>query len=109
MPQENHSAELRLMLEFGVAVFAAGTAAYIRARRNPQPLTLPSFLAHCAEAIVCAIIAVMVAALLNTYDVRVTVGLAAAAGLLGTNTISDLLVRYVGRKMPASTHEEKTK
>ena len=84
--------------ELAMASGAALLAGYVRARQNPEPLSLPSIAAKAAEAVVCGCLAIMVAALLETADQRVTVGISAAMGLLGTGLLSDLATRWLSNR-----------
>jgi hypothetical protein len=85
-------------VELAMATGAAMIAGYVRARQNPEPLSLPALAARVAEAVVCGCLAVMVAALMETADPRVTVGLSAALGLLGTGLLSDLATRWLASR-----------
>jgi hypothetical protein len=84
--------------ELAMASGAALLAGYVRARRNPEPLSFPSLCAKAAEAVVCGCLAVMIAALLEAVDPRVTVGISAALGLLGTGLLSDLATRWLSTR-----------
>lgn len=84
--------------ELAMATGAALLAGYVRARQNPEPFSLPALAAKSAEAVVCGCLAIMVAALLETADPRITVGISAALGLLGTGLISDLATRWLSAR-----------
>jgi hypothetical protein len=98
LPQPTGEDQLRQVIELGSATAAALVAAYVRAKGDPRPLSLPSILARVAESIVCGFLATGAAALMEWTDPRSTVGLAAALGLLGTATISDLILRAAGKR-----------
>lgn len=84
--------------ELAAAIGAATLAGYVRAKKNPQPWSVPSLIARAAEAIVCGCLAVAISAALATQDPRFAVGISAALGLLGTQAVSDLLMRLLSRK-----------
>lgn len=77
---------------------AALLAGYVRARENPKPLTLPALGARCAEAIVCGAIAMGVSAAMDNFDHRLTVGVSAGLGLIGTGVLSDLATRWLASR-----------
>lgn len=84
--------------ELAMAAGAAFLAGYVRAKADPRPFSLPSLAARAAEAIVCGFLAVGVSAALATADQRLTVGVSAALGLLGTGVISDLATRFLASR-----------
>ncbi|MBS7793079.1 phage holin family protein [Roseococcus sp. SDR] len=89
---------LPAVYELALAGGSALLAGYVRARKSPAPFSLESLAARCAEAVVCAVIAIGVSAFLEAKDVRVIVGLSAALGLLGTGLISELLERAIASR-----------
>lgn len=89
--------------ELAMASGAALLAGYVRAKSNPAPFTVASLAVKCAEAVVCGALAIGVAAYLETSDPRLTVGLSAALGLIGTGVISDLVVRWVAARGASKT------
>lgn len=86
------------LYELAMATGAAFVAGYVRAKADPKPFSLPSLAARVAEAVVCGFLAILVAALMEKADPRITVGVSAAFGLLGTGVISDLATRWMASR-----------
>ncbi|RVT97888.1 hypothetical protein EOD42_08850 [Rhodovarius crocodyli] len=86
--------EAAVALAVGTVSAAAG--AYVRAKSSTRPL--PSLLALLAEAVVCGSISSAVVQYLQISDVRVLAGVSSAAGLIGTQAISLLLIRIVRQR-----------
>lgn len=84
--------------ELAMATGAAFLAGYVRAKADPRPFSLPSLAARAAEAVVCGFLAIGIAAGLDAVDQRLTVGISAALGLLGTGVISDLATRFLAAR-----------
>lgn len=84
--------------ELALASGAAMIAGYVRAKANAAPFSLPGFVARCAEAIVCGFLAFGFSAVMASADPRLTVGVSAALGLLGTGLISDLATRFLASR-----------
>lgn len=84
--------------ELAMATGAAFLAGYVRAKADPRPFSLPSLAARAAEAVVCGFLAIGIAAGLDAVDERLTVGISAALGLLGTGVISDLATRFLAAR-----------
>jgi hypothetical protein len=100
MPSSPDGGFWRLGVEVALASGAALLAGYVRAKTEPKPLTLASFVARAGEAFVCGFIAVGLSSWMQWGDPRTTVGLAAGLGLMGTSFISDLIVRLAQRHAP---------
>ena len=81
-----------------MATGAAFLAGYVRAKADPRPFSLPSIAARAAEAIVCGFLAIGISAGLDAVDQRLTVGISAGLGLLGTGVISDLATRFLAAR-----------
>jgi hypothetical protein len=88
----------RIAGEIMAATFAAAVASYVRARKDNPPLSWRWFIALVAEAIVCGLISVGIASLLSWNDPRTIVALSAALGLVGTQLISEALIKLAARK-----------
>ncbi len=86
------------LVEFAGATGAALLASYVKAKQNPKPWSAASIIARVAESVVCGCLAILAAALLKTGDPRFTIGMSAAIGLLGTQAITDLLLRVLTRR-----------
>lgn len=84
--------------ELAVASGAAFLAGYVRAKSDPRPFSLPSLAARASEAVVCGFLAVGISAAMESVDHRLTVGISAALGLLGTGLISDLATRFLAAR-----------
>jgi hypothetical protein len=87
-------------LEMLSAVGAALVAGYVRAKREPRVVWWWTMLARMGDAVVCGCLTVAIVSVMEWQDVRATVGVAAALGLIGTNTLSDLIVRWAERQTP---------
>ena len=94
---QDHAA---LGLELLSAVGAALVAGYVRAKREPRVAWWWTMLARIGDAVVCGCLTVAIVAVMEWHDIRTTVGVAAALGLIGTNTLSDLIVRWAERQTP---------
>ncbi len=81
-----------------MAIGAALLAGYLRARQNPEPFTLACLTARVAEAIVCGALSIGIAGYMEWADPRVTVGLSAGLGLLGTAFITDTIARVAAKR-----------
>lgn len=86
------------LTEFAIACGAAALSGYVKAKQSPRRWSVASMIARTAEAIVCGCLAIAIAGYLETKDPRITVGISAALGLLGTQAISDLLMRLMLRR-----------
>lgn len=84
--------------ELAMATGAAFLAGYVRAKADPRPCSLPSLAARASEAVVCGFLAMGISAGLDAVDQRLTVGISAALGLLGTGVISDLATRFLAAR-----------
>lgn len=89
---------LPAITELAMASGAALLAGYVRAKQDPKPFSLAALAVKCAEAVVCGAIAIGIAAYLKTGDPRLTVGLSAGLGLIGTGVLSDLVVRWMASR-----------
>ncbi len=86
--------------ELATATGAAFLAGYVRAKADPRPFSLPSLAARASEAIVCGFISIGVSSWMQSTDPRLTVGVSAGLGLIGTGVISDLVVRFMAARTP---------
>jgi len=82
--------------EAAVSVGVALVAGYLRAR-EARPWTLASVAARVAEAVVCGCIAMALSAHVGGDDPRLTAGISAGLGLLGTTTLTDFAARLAAR------------
>jgi hypothetical protein len=88
-------------LEAGAAVLVALLASYVR----PMPggvMTVAAALSRAADAVVCGFLAIGAAAgieaMFDVADPRVTTGIAAAAGLVGTTALTEMIMRVAERR-----------
>ncbi|UMO75997.1 hypothetical protein [Planktothrix phage Pra-JY27] len=89
----------KIALDAAVASVAAGIAAYVRLQEKARPLTLASFVAGTAEAVVCGLLALGVAKLMDWNDPVSMVAVAAFIGRMGSGAITDALMAYSQRKL----------
>lgn len=97
-PTPNPPAWWPAAYELAMATGAALLAGYVRAKSDPRPFSLASLSARAAEAVVCGFLAVGISAAMESADHRLTVGISAALGLLGTGLISDLATRWLSSR-----------
>lgn len=84
-----------VLYELLASTAAALLAGYVRGRLSPRPWSFPAIVSRVCEAVVCGFIAAGVSGWLGTEDPRVTVGVSAALGLLGTGALAELLTSWV--------------
>jgi hypothetical protein len=96
--QPPHGPWMPALYELATAAGAAFLAGYVRAKADPRPFSLPSLCARGAEAVVCGFLAIGISAAMDQVDHRLTVGISAALGLLGTGVISDLATRFLAAR-----------
>jgi hypothetical protein len=94
--------DLRTLKEMAIAIFAAALGGYVRARRNPAPLTRDRVTVVAAESVLCGFLAFGVSSWLKLGDSSTSYAIAGALGLIGTAFISDLIVKIVERKADAA-------
>lgn len=84
-----------ILMEALMASGAAMLASYVRAKGEPEPWTLRRWGVVLAESVVCGFLAVAAATATGWADPRISAGLGAAFGLVGTAALSDLIVRLM--------------
>ena len=87
--------DARLVKDLAIASLAAGVGAYVRARRNPTPLSWDRCVVVGAEAVLCAFLAFGAGPFLDLPDRTTSYAIAAALGLVGTAVISDGIMKLI--------------
>lgn len=95
----NDGASIQAALEVLAATGSALVAGYVRARGEPCAWHWRAVLARLAEAVVCGLISVGVSTWMGWTDARLGLALSAGVGLIGTQALTDLVVRVFQKRV----------